>query len=148
MADTMEQRCVGCGVKNRVASGRNLRNARCGRCKRALFPSEPVVVTDATFADIVERSALPVLVDFWAPWCGPCRSMEPVLARFADERAGELAIAKVNVDENPQLAQRFAVRSIPALKLFKGPTAVAELNGAVPASTLTQFVDQHVAATR
>ena len=143
MSDTLEHRCPACGTRNRVPRTRTGDAARCGRCKAALFPGEPVVATDASFDALVGGSAIPVLVDFWAPWCGPCRSMEPALAALARERAGRVTVAKVNVDENQALARRFGIRSIPALKLFRGPQMIAELNGAVPPATLAGFVDQH-----
>lgn len=140
---TIEQRCPGCGARNRVPPARAADDPRCGRCKARLFPREPVAAGDRTFGEVVERSGVPVLVDFWAPWCGPCRAMEPVLAQVARERAGRVKVAKVNVDESPKLARRFQIRSIPALKLFHGPAVAAELSGAVPYATLVRFLDQH-----
>jgi len=143
MNDIIEQRCPGCGTRNRIPRARTAHFPRCGRCKAALFPSAPLSATDATFTDVVERSAIPVLVDFWAPWCGPCRAMEPVLEATARERAGRLTVVKVNVDENPALARRFAVRSIPCMKLLRGAQVVGELAGAVPAGSLAGFLEQH-----
>ncbi len=143
MSDPLIPRCPSCGTRNRVPRARAGSGARCGRCKAPLFPDRPVMVDDASFGDVVETSALPVLVDFWAPWCGPCRSMEPALDAVARERAGRVTVAKVNVDENQALARRFGIRSIPALKLFRGPQVVAELAGAVPAGTLARFLDEH-----
>jgi thioredoxin 2 len=143
VTDSVEQRCPECGTRNRIPLARKAQSPRCGRCKAALFPAHPVSATDATFADVVERSAIPVLVDFWAPWCGPCRAMEPVLEATAQQRAGQVKVVKVNVDENPALAQRFAVRSIPAMKLLRGAHVVGELAGAVPAGSLARFLDQH-----
>src|SRR5580698_3311929 len=115
--------CTNCGAKNRVPRSKLDQGLKpvCGRCGTPLpAVSEPLRVTDATFAAEVEGSALPVLVDAWAPWCGPCAAIAPVLEDLAVEMAGRLRIAKLNVDENPVTASRFQIRSIPSLLLFRG----------------------------
>jgi thioredoxin 2 len=127
--------CPSCGAKNRVVAGRE--NPRCGKCRADLSTAaaaldKPVAVTDATFADEVERAQGPVLVDFWAPWCGPCRMVAPVLEQLARERAGRLKIAKVNTDENPALSARFGIQAIPTLALFRDGQLVDEIRGALP----------------
>lgn len=144
MDNALIQRCPACGTRNRIAHPRLLAQARCGRCKSKVFPPEPVAVTDSSFADLVESSAVPVLVDYWAPWCGPCAQIDPMLCTIARERAGQVRIAKINVDDNPAIARRFTIRSIPALKLFKSGQIVGELTGVVPASAITELLDQHV----
>lgn len=98
--------------------------------------------TDASFKGDVLQSEVPVLVDFWAPWCGPCRAVAPVLETLAAERAGKVKIAKLNVDENPQAASRFAVQAIPTMILFRGPLVVDQIRGAVPKQTIEAHLDR------
>src|SRR6266446_3758328 len=127
-------RCTTCGATNRVPRDKVARGLAliCGRCKKALPVSEPGVVTDATFAAEVERSSLPVLVDMWAEWCGPCRVLTPVLDQLAAEMAGRMRVVKLNVDENPQTAERFKIRSIPAMLVFKDGREIDRIIGAQP----------------
>jgi thioredoxin len=116
MSDARLVRCPACGTTNRVPAEKIARGLapRCGRCKTPLLAhTGPMTVTDATFAAEVERSPLPVLVDAWAPWCGPCRLIAPVIDELAVEMAGRVRVAKLNVDENPATAARFNLRSIP-----------------------------------
>jgi thioredoxin len=103
-----------------------------------------VDVTTETFeSDVVERShAVPVVVDFWADWCGPCHALTPVLEKAVDERSGEVELAKVNIDENPELADRFGIRSIPAVKAFRGGSVVSEFVGARSPVSVASFLDE------
>ena len=105
---------------------------------------QPVTLTDATFETEVVQSDQPVLVDFWAPWCGPCHTVAPVIEALAEEYDGKAKIAKLNVDENPQISQRFNVRSIPTLMVFKGGELVETAVGARPKAQLEQLLDQYV----
>ena len=108
----------------------------CGRCKEKVFPRRPVTITDASWKKQVEDCPIPVLVDFWAPWCGPCRAVAPMLEALAGERAGKLKIAKLNVDENPRSAARFNVQAIPTMIVFRGPLEVDQIRGALPKAAL------------
>ena len=111
-----------------MASGPN-----CGRCKTALDTSgKPVTVTDANFDAVIRNATVPVLVDVWAPWCGPCRMVAPILDQIGAENAGRLIVAKLNSDENPAIAQRLKIRSIPALFVYKGGEQVKNAVGALP----------------
>jgi thioredoxin 1 len=106
----------------------------------------PIILSDATFDQVIRGSAQPVLVDFWAPWCGPCRTVAPTVERLAQAFAGRAVIAKLNVDEQPRTAQRFGIRSIPALYVFKGGQVVERLVGAQPESALRQALTRHLDA--
>jgi len=144
-AATLEHRCPHCGSRNRLPARRAQDDPACGRCRAALFYGEPLAASDASFASVVEGAGVPALVDFWAPWCGPCRSMEPALRALARDWRGRAQVVKVNVDENPELAARFGVRSIPALKVLRGGVVVDEVNGAVPAQALSGMLEKQIA---
>jgi thioredoxin 1 len=103
-------------------------------------------LTDATFEDEVIRSELPVVVDFWAPWCGPCRMIAPIMDELAGEHAGSVRFAKLNVDENPQTAAQFSVMSIPTLLLFKHGQVAHQIIGALPKNRLVQEIEPALAA--
>src|SRR5512145_16527 len=133
--------CPACGAANRFDPQRLGRGRRpiCGRCKKPLpVDGRPVTVTDATFAAEVERSALPVLVDAWAPWCAPCRMIAPVIEELAAELAGRVRVAKLNVDENPATAARFGVQSIPTLLVLKQGREIDRIVGVQPKSDVTR----------
>jgi thioredoxin 2 len=130
--------CGNCGAKNRVPSSAS-GVPRCGRCHTTL----PWVTEadDASFAEVVEASPLPVLVDLWAPWCGPCRMVSPALEQLAREFAGKVKLVKVNVDESPALSRRFGVQGIPTLLLTRRGEVVARKIGAAPADALRAWLE-------
>jgi thioredoxin 2 len=135
--------CDVCGRKNRVptaASG----TPRCGNCKAPL----PWIAEadDESFAAVVEESVLPVLVDLWAPWCGPCTMVSPALERLAHEYRGRLKLVKVNVDGSPRLSQRFEARSIPMMLLMRGGDVLSTQIGAAPEHAIRTWIDQHLPA--
>ena len=128
-------RCSSCGAVNRVPEEKiqEGRAAICGRCKTPLrAEASTIVVTDGTFTETVERSPLPVLLDLWAPWCGPCKMIAPTLDELAKELAGQVRIAKLNVDENPVVSSRFSARSIPLLVMLENGREVDRIVGAQP----------------
>jgi thioredoxin 2 len=144
-AESLLIRCKSCGASNRVPAEKlqSGKEAVCGRCKAALpLHAEPLVVTDATFRDKVEGSPLPVLVDMWAPWCGPCRYLSPVVDELAGELAGRVLVAKMNVDDNPATSSRFRIQSIPALLLFQGGREVDRIVGVQPKSEILKRVQR------
>jgi thioredoxin 2 len=134
--------CAGCGGKNRVAVERLGDGPKCGKCGQALPPpSAPVDLDDTSFDAVVTRAGVPVFVDFWAPWCGPCRAFTPVVAEYAKKAAGRAIVAKVNVDECPRTAAKFGVQGIPTVILFRGGREVARRSGAMPLSALEKFAE-------
>jgi thioredoxin 2 len=126
--------CPSCGTKNRIGPVPRGK-PRCARCKHAL--PWIVAANESSFEAEIEAS-VPVLVDFWAPWCGPCRLVEPVLAELASERAGALKVVKVNVDESPQIATRFGAMSIPLLVIIRDGREVDRVVGAIPKAQLEE----------
>jgi thioredoxin 2 len=130
--------CGSCGTKNRVPwTARGV--PRCGKCKSAL----PWVAEagDDTFIDVVEASKLPVLVDVWAPWCGPCRMVSPVLQRLAEQLAGQIKLVKVNADEAPRVSAKFEVRAIPTLLVMRNGEVLSRRAGAAPEPELRRWLD-------
>ena len=139
--DSILVACPQCHSVVRTPSSRVDEHPKCPRCKAQLLGGDVVALDAASFATHTSKGSLPVLVDFWAPWCGPCKMMAPVLDRTAEQRATTLQIGKVNTDEQQELAGRFGIRSIPTLILFKEGGEVARHSGAVDASTLGRWLD-------
>lgn len=140
--------CGRCGQKNRIAFDRMAGAVRCGKCKHELTaPNAPLEVTStADFDRLIARASIPVVVDYWAPWCGPCRMVAPELAKVAARNAGRLLVVKVNTDVLTDLGDRYGIRSIPTLAVFAGGREVARTAGARPAADIEAFVLKSTAA--
>ena len=130
--------CSSCSASNRLPAARLGENARCAACKTALLPlAHPVALRSSQdFDEVIANSPEPVLVDFWAQWCGPCRAVAPELEQIARQRSGSVIVAKVDTDALPDVAARVGIRGIPTMILFRGGTEVNRVSGAMPASAI------------
>ena len=131
--------CPHCGATNRVPADRAGDSPVCGRCGQPLLAGHPLELGDDTFDAVVGAARLPVLVDFWAPWCGPCRAMAPAFAQAAQQLDGRALLVKVNSDDNPELSARFGIRSIPTLVKLQHGRETHRQSGALAAGAITQL---------
>ena len=132
--------CPRCHKTNRVPTARREEEPRCGACKSPLFGLGPIALDDSTFAKHAERSDIPLLVDFWAAWCGPCRLMAPAFERAAADWEGRVRFAKVDTDASPGVSKRFRIQSIPTMILFEGSREQARTSGALSADQIQKWL--------
>jgi thioredoxin 2 len=139
--------CDGCGSRNRIPASHLADTGRCGKCQAALPPAaEPIDADAALFDAVVAAAKVPVLVDFWAPWCGPCRMAAPHVKKLASEMAGKALVLKVDTDQHPALGARYDVRSIPNFVVFKQGRVVSRQSGLAPAAQMRRWLEVAEAA--
>jgi len=136
--------CPHCGKVNRIPKKDSYAKANCGACKGSLLDAKPVEVNGSAFGNFIMNSDLPVVVDFWAPWCGPCRMMAPAFEEAARLLPLKAQFLKVNTEENPQLGGQYGIRSIPTMVLFKGGQEVDRVSGALSADQIRQWVSKYI----
>jgi len=140
VSDGVHVVCGNCGGVNRVPRARIEEDPKCGKCKASLLKGPPTELTEQTFDPFIGRNELPVVVDFWADWCAPCKMMAPVFAQAAREQGTRVRFAKIDTDTAPGISQRYAIRSIPSLLLFRGGAEVDRAVGALDAARLRAWL--------
>lgn len=141
MSESLHIVCPHCDGINRVPAGKLIENPACGKCKQKLFNSNPLELNSSNFLTHISRNDIPVLVDFWAPWCGPCRMMAPAFVQAAAQLEPGMRLAKLNTEESQQIGAQYNIRSIPTLALFKGGREIARQAGAMDAKSIVRWAN-------
>jgi thioredoxin 2 len=134
--------CSHCHATNRIPEGRKASEGQCGKCKQTIWQGKPVDLNESQFAKYTNKNDMPVVVDFWASWCGPCKAMAPAYAQVADKMKNQALFAKVNTENAQQLGAQLNIRSIPTLAVFRNGKEVDRIAGALPANQLQQWIQQ------
>lgn len=136
--------CPHCNITNRIPVAKMENNPLCGQCKKPLFFSKPIELIETSFAKHISKNEIPVVVDFWAEWCGPCKIMAPMFEQATAQLEPNVRMAKVNTEQQQNIAAQFNIRSIPTLVVFKGGKEIARQAGAMDSQSLVQWINQYL----
>jgi len=136
--------CPHCYEVNNIPQKESYKKANCGKCKKSLLDTQPIELTDDNFDEVIVNSDIPVIIDFWAPWCGPCKMMSPVFEKTAKNFPLKILFTKVNTENEQALGSRFGIRSIPTLIVFKNGKEMKRVSGALDTTSLNQLVSQFI----